>query len=115
MGARDGHRRGGLGIPRDLMQRYGSAAIRREEMAQAYIKDQAPAGPAVTDYDREHAQDYLRLLDAAKAGAPWGEVVSVVFGVNADAEPERARRIYESHLARANWVAERGHRGLLRA
>ncbi len=81
----------------------------------AKIEDLAPADPRVTDYDRAHVQTYLRLLDAAAARAPWGEAARIVLGVDPENEPERAKRAYDSHLARARWMVERGYRDLPRA
>jgi len=57
---------------------------------------------------------YLRLLDAAADGAPWEEVARIVFELDPVLEPERARRAYETHLARARWLTEHGYRRLLR-
>lgn len=68
----------------------------------------------LTVYDCEHMKLYLRLFDAAKEGADWREVVAVLFGLDAEKEPERARRVYDSHLARARWLSETGYRHLIR-
>ena len=68
----------------------------------------------LTDYDREHMKLYLRLYDAAAAGASWQKAVSVLFGLDPDREPERAKRVHDSHLARARWMSEVGYRQLLR-
>jgi len=57
---------------------------------------------------------YLRLLDAATDGADWREVVSVLFGLDPAREPERARRVHDSHLARARWMTTDGYRLLVR-
>lgn len=78
------------------------------------IADTAPSAEHVTDYDRAHAATYLRLLDAVEANAPWAEIAQVVLEIDAANEPERARGRYESHLARARWLAEHGYRDLLR-
>lgn len=67
----------------------------------------------LTSYDREHMKLYIRLLDAETDGADWRDAVRILFGVDADDEPERARRIYDTHLARAQWMTEHGHRQLL--
>lgn len=75
--------------------------------------DHAPDAPELTDYDRSHMQTYLRLLDAAEDGADWSEVVEIVFGLDPRAEPERARTMHASHLARARWISARGYQGLL--
>lgn len=83
-------------------------------MAQETFMDEPPQSSTLTAYDREHMKLYLRLLDAATDGAGWQEAVSVLFGIDPDREPERARRIYDSHLARARWMTEQGYRLLLR-
>ena len=41
------------------------------------------------------------------------EIAHYLFGINAEDEPERARRVHDSHLVRAHWVAEQGYRELL--
>ncbi|RVG25667.1 DUF2285 domain-containing protein [Sinorhizobium meliloti] len=74
-------------------------------------------GPPLTDrvneYDEAHFSSYLRLLDADAEGADWREAVKIIFGVDPDAEPDRARRIHETHLARARWMTQEGYRHLL--
>ena len=79
------------------------------------INDQAPKGDVLTRYDQEHLVTYLRLLDADAEGADWTEVARVVLRIDPAQEPERARRAWESHLARAKWMTEHGYRDLLRA
>jgi hypothetical protein len=69
--------------------------------------------PQVTEYDRDHAQAYLRLLDAAAAHADWREAAALVLGLDVAGEPEQARRIYEVHLERARWMASTGYKDLL--
>ena len=83
-------------------------------MAIAAFEDHAPDVPHVTDYDERHHQTYWRLLDAADEKADWREAVRIIFGVDPTAEPERARLVYESHLARARWMTEAGYRHYLR-
>lgn len=82
-------------------------------MAGLKFLNEPPESAALTDYDREHQKLYLRLLDATTEGADWREVVRVLFGLDPDREPERARRIYDSHLARARWMATHGYPLLL--
>jgi hypothetical protein len=65
----------------------------------------SPLGLAVT---------YVRLLDAAKVGADWREVSRIVLHIDPDQDAERARRAFESHLARARWLSREGYRVLLR-
>jgi hypothetical protein len=73
------------------------------------VLDLAPSEPALTAYDHEHAVTYMRLL-----GADWREVVRIVLRIDPDAEADRARRAFESHLARARRAAREGYRHLLR-
>lgn len=82
-------------------------------MKQPTFLDEPPAGDVLTDYDRTHQKEYMRVLDAAADGADWREAVFVIFGVDPHAEPERARRVHDSHLARARWMTEHGYRKLL--
>lgn len=75
--------------------------------------DAPPQSAALTDYDRTHTTLYLRLLDAAADGADWREVVTVLFDLDPADDPECARRIHDTHLARARWMTEHGYRQLL--
>ena len=77
--------------------------------------DEPPQDASLTEYDRRHLALYIRLLDAADEGAPWTEVTRILFGLDPKPNRERARRVYESHLARARWMTEHGHRDLLRS
>jgi hypothetical protein len=79
------------------------------------VLDEAPSGLNVTEYDQTHAKLYLRLLDAMSSGAEWREAAELILGVDAEREPERARRCYVSHLARARWIADGGYLDLLRS
>ena len=77
------------------------------------FEDTAPTGSEFTDYDRTHIKLYARLLDATADGADWEEITAVLFGIDAAREPERARHVHDSHLARARWVASNGYKDLL--
>jgi len=68
----------------------------------------------LTGYDERHLVTYLRLLDAADEGADWREAVSIIFDLDPELEPKRARLVYDSHLARARWMTQTGYRLLLR-
>ncbi|MGL3104765.1 DNA -binding domain-containing protein [Bradyrhizobium sp. BR 1432] len=78
------------------------------------VADLAPTDAALTPYDEQHLVTYWRLLDAEADGADWKEVSRIVLHLDADREPDRARNAFDSHLARAKWMAERGYRHLLR-
>ncbi len=77
------------------------------------IADCAPLGAHLTDYDRAHTATYLRLLDAAKEGAPWEEASQIVLGIDPLREPARAKPAYDSHIARARWLTKRGYKEFL--
>lgn len=77
------------------------------------VADTAPSAEHVTDYDHAHAAMYLRLLDAVEAKASWEEIAQALLEIDAACEPERARRRYETHLARAQWLTSHGYRDLL--
>lgn len=65
-------------------------------MTQAELRERAPEGVPLTEYDREIAPIYLRLLDA-----------------DAATEPGRAEVMHASHLARARWLRDGGYREFL--
>ena len=81
--------------------------------ASASIQTLAPEGP-VTAYDRDHATVYLRLLDAETAGADWRVAAEIVLGLGANVTEADARRIHDSHLARAHWLVDGGYAELLK-
>ena len=78
------------------------------------VADLAPDEPRLTPYDEQHAVTYARLLDAEADNADWREVARIVLRIDPDLEPDRARRAFDSHLARAKWAARHGYRQLLR-
>jgi Uncharacterized conserved protein (DUF2285) len=78
------------------------------------VADLAPTDSVLTIYDEEHIITYLRLLDADAEAADWREVVQLVLHIDPRLEPDRARRAFDSHLARAKWMTEHGYRHLLR-
>lgn len=84
-------------------------------MTKTTFRDSPPMTDRVNAYDEAHLGTYLRLLDAVEEGADWREVVSVIFGLDPAADPERAKRMHDSHLARARWMTETGYRHLLDA
>jgi hypothetical protein len=77
------------------------------------FEDRPPDGDKLTDYDERHLSTYLRLLDAADEGADWREAVRIIFGLDPINEPQRARIVYDSHLARTRWMTQTGYRHLL--
>ncbi|MGY2933215.1 hypothetical protein ACVWZ6_002817 [Bradyrhizobium sp. GM6.1] len=79
------------------------------------IADSAPNAPQLTLYDEQHAVTYMRLLDAEADNADWREVARIVLGIDPTLDPDRARRTFESHMARAKWAARHGFRRLLQS
>jgi hypothetical protein len=77
--------------------------------------DESPRADTLTPYDMEHLVTYMRLLDAEADGADWIEAARIVLHIDPSREPIRARRAWESHMARAKWMTERGYRHLLAA
>lgn len=77
------------------------------------FEDRPPQLDRVSPYDERHLASYIRLLDAAAEGADWREAVAIIFGLDPEKEPERARIVHDSHLARARWMTEKGYRHLL--
>ena len=80
----------------------------------SHIADTAPSEPTLTGYDMEHLVVYLRLLDAETDGADWRDVARIVLRADPVKEPERAKHMWASHLARAKWMTEHEYRHLLR-
>lgn len=77
------------------------------------VADAAPTEPVLTGYDEQHKITYLRLLDAEAEHADWREVARIVLRIDSDKEPVRARRAWETHLARARWMTEQGYKFML--
>lgn len=79
------------------------------------VQDEAPTSAALTDYDRRHFITYLRLLDAQEdPTATWEEACRLVLRIDPAQQPVRARRAYDTHMARARWMTESGYQHLLR-
>ena len=72
-----------------------------------------PLSDGLTVYDEQHLVTYLRLLDAAEEGADWREIVQIIFAIDPVQHPDSARKLYDSHLARARWMTTHGYRHLL--
>ena len=82
-------------------------------MANDGFDDRAPDVQQLTSYDERHLVDYLQLLDADADGTDWREAAGVILGIDAAAEPDRAKSMHDSHLARARWMTEVGYAHLL--
>ena len=77
------------------------------------LADEAPGADTLTGYDEEHLITYRGLLDAEREGAEWDEAALLVLSIDPIREPDRARRAWETHLARAKWLIEQGYGPLL--
>jgi len=77
------------------------------------FEDRPPQLDRVSPYDERLLTSYVRLLDAEAEGADWREAVAIIFGLDPEKEPERAKIVHDSHLARAHWMTEKGYRHLL--
>jgi Uncharacterized conserved protein (DUF2285) len=93
--------------------RLGRGSTRTMTITAAF-EDRPPESAQLTAYDERHFATYLRLLDADEEGADWREAVRIIFGLDPDHEPERARIVHDTHLARARWMTQAGYRGFLR-
>jgi hypothetical protein len=82
-------------------------------MTETLFHDRPPTSDHISAYDEQHLAIYLRLLVAEEEGADWREVVQVIFGIDPQREPDRAKLVYDSHLARARWMTKTGYRHLL--
>jgi hypothetical protein len=70
----------------------------------------APTGNAITDYDRAHFQQYVRLLDGYSAGLDDDELCKSILDMDPRPDRNAARRILRSHLERARWISQAGYR-----
>lgn len=77
------------------------------------FEDGPPQAETITGYDERLMVTYIRMLDATAEGADWREIVQVLFGLDPEHDPERAKAVHDNHLARANWMTGSGYRHLL--
>lgn len=80
---------------------------------EAGLLDEPPASQSITSYDRAHFAIYLSLLYGAGQGQSEETMVLDILGIDAVAEPRRARHTLRSHLSRARWLATVGYKRLL--
>jgi hypothetical protein len=83
-------------------------ATSRPSNPSASLADLAPTDAAFTHYDEEHFALYLSLLHAQAEGTPAPQIAREVFGIDPEAEPERATTMVKSHLDRARWLSTHG-------
>ena len=77
------------------------------------VADEVPWSDRLIEYDERHHEIYVRLLEATNEGLPKDDIARRILGIDPDAEPERARKAVESHVARAQWMGEVGYLLLL--
>ena len=65
------------------------------------VSDEVPWSDRMTEYDDRHCETYIRLLDAAEDGMTRDDMARRILGIDPAADPERAGKAVESHLARA--------------
>ncbi len=68
----------------------------------------APTDDVVTDYDRAHFQQYVRLLDAQTEGLSADEMCRAILEIDPLIQPDAARMTLKSHLDRATWMTRVG-------
>lgn len=76
------------------------------------LQQEPPRSASLTAYDRAQAATYIRLLDAAEAGASWREAVRQVFKLDPDSNPACRERMHRTHLERALWMRDHGYKEL---
>src|SRR5690606_8410379 len=101
-----------------MVLRSWNAAARNLSMADNMsttepFDDEPPVSCELTEYDRLHLKLYMRRPDAAADGPDWPEAAAILFVINPDIEPARARRVHDAQLARARWMTQPGYRHLL--
>ena len=78
----------------------------------AQVADELPWSDGITEYDNQHDETYIRLLDADEEGVSKDEMARLILCIDPAKEPDRALRAVESHLARARWMTKVGYRHL---
>ncbi|RWA98040.1 MAG: DUF2285 domain-containing protein [Mesorhizobium sp.] len=75
---------------------------------EAWIDNETPELAEVTLYDVAHFQTYAVLLMSEGMGLDWRKVARAILNIDPERQPERARRAWASHLARARWLETSG-------
>lgn len=71
------------------------------------LRGLCPWSETVTEYDLNNLSLYVCLLDGEEQGASLEEMAEVVFKIDAQQNPDWARRVALSHLKRAQWMNDR--------
>lgn len=77
------------------------------------LAEAAPTADTLTTYDEAHFAVYLSLLHASADGVSDTEMCRDILGIDAGAEPERAKAMLQSHLDRARWLSSSGRQRIL--
>lgn len=72
------------------------------------VRDVAPTASEITPYDQQHFLTYARLIDAERGGGDWRDGAREILLCDIDCDVPRARRCWQSHLARAHWIVTAG-------
>ena len=75
-----------------------------------HVADEVPWSDGISEYDNQHVETYIHLLDADEEGVSKKEMARLILGIDPTTEPERAHNALESYLARARWMTEVGYR-----
>lgn len=70
-----------------------------------FVKPLAPGDQSVHLYDQQHFLTYARLLTAEREGISWHKGAAAILGCDVAGDAHRAHRCWDSHLARAHWIA----------
>src|SRR5215831_6466836 len=86
----------------DCSQQFSSFPTRERPCRPSISRPPIPRSPSST---KNLPVTYMRMLEADAEGADWHEGARIVLHIDPEREPDRARLAFESHLARAKWVA----------
>lgn len=81
--------------------------------ATATLAAEAPAADAFTPYDEAHFAVYLSLLHASAEGVSDAAMCQEILGIDPQTDPDRAKTMLQSHLARVRWLSTSGRRRIL--
>jgi hypothetical protein len=76
--------------------------------AYASVAEKVEFSDVITLYDRQHLVTYARLLDADRHGIDWREGAQIILLQDPETQPKRVWRCWDTHLARAKWIATTG-------
>ena len=91
------------------------AACTSDQSSNANLTNQPAAASANSNAVKNDVDELEMIIKLPfhPEDADWREAVRVIFGIDPASEPERARTIYDTHLARARWMTEMGYRHYL--